>query len=526
MAFWSMRRAATALVIATTVSAAPSIAQTYRYNWDFGAKNPLYAHVLLISVDGLHAIDLQKWIADPAHANGAFAQLAQHGVVYPNAYATAPSDSFPGLIAQVTGGTPRSTGVFYDDSYDRTLFASGSNCEGPPGAEVQYAENIDRNTDRLNAGGTLGNPLSQIDVTKLPMSNATGACLPVLPHQFIRVNTIFEVVRAHGGYTAWADKHPAYEILNGPSGAGIDDLFTPEINSLIPVPGNATKDNTTSFNATRNNDEVKVQAILNEIARRDSTGTKQAAVPSVFGMNFQSVSVGQKLATSGLLDPDGLLGGYTDADATPGNALTVQLAYVDDALGRMITALRQQGLLDSTLVIVSAKHGQSPIDRSLREAVQDAPYTQTPGYGFHIADDVALVWLAPQTRDANLAAASAYLQSKAGPLRIESLGGPDILRLYYQDPATDSRTPDFIASPQQGVIYTSGAKLAEHGGLSNDDRNVALLVSATRIEGEVVQDPVETRQIAPTILRALGLDPRELQAVRLEGTKALPGTKH
>ena len=522
MAFRGIHRLATVMAVTASVASAPAMAQTYKYSWDFGGNTSHYSHVLLISVDGMHAVDLQNWIADPAHSTGAFAQLAQHGTVYQNAFTTAPSDSFPGMIAQVTGGTPRSAEVFYDDSYDRTLFAPGSQCQGAPGTETNYAENIDKDSTVLNGGGTLGDPLSQIDLTKLPLSNASGTCQPVLPHQFIRVNTLFEVVRAHGGYTAWADKHPAYEILNGPSGTGVNDLFTPEIDSLIPVAGNTTKSNTASFTATRNNDEIKVQAILNEIDGRDSTGAKQAPVPTVFGMNFQAVSVGQKLATSGLLDPAGLVGGYTDARATPGNALTIQLAYVDDALGRMRTALQQQGLLDSTLVIVSAKHGQSPIDPSLRQAVSGAPFAQTPGYAFNNADDIALIWLTPQTRDANLAAASAYLQSQAEPLKLESLGGPDQLRLYYQDPATDSRTPDFIASPQHGVIYTSGTKLSEHGGLSNDDRNVALVVSAPGIQGGVVQDMVETRQIAPTILRALGLKPRELQAVRLEGTKTLP----
>jgi len=54
------------------------------------------------------------------------------------------------------------------------------------------------------------------------------------------VNTIFEVVKAHGGYTAWTDKHPAYEWTNGPSGQGVDDFFGPEINSIpvaLPFPG-------------------------------------------------------------------------------------------------------------------------------------------------------------------------------------------------------------------------------------------------------------------------------------------------
>lgn len=80
-----------------------------------------YKHVLLISVDGLHAVDLTRWIADPAYAGGAFAALAPHAAIYPHPYTTGPSDSFSGMVAQITGGTPRSTGVFYDDSYDRAL---------------------------------------------------------------------------------------------------------------------------------------------------------------------------------------------------------------------------------------------------------------------------------------------------------------------------------------------------------------------------------------------------------------------
>jgi predicted AlkP superfamily pyrophosphatase or phosphodiesterase len=86
---------------------------------------PLQAqHVLMISIDGLHAIDLQNYIS--SHPASALAGLAGHGIVYSNALSSAPSDSFPGLLALVTGGTPKSTGVFYDVSYDRKLFAPGS----------------------------------------------------------------------------------------------------------------------------------------------------------------------------------------------------------------------------------------------------------------------------------------------------------------------------------------------------------------------------------------------------------------
>src|SRR5260370_17833193 len=101
-------------------------------------------------------------------------------------------------------------------------------------------------------------------------------------------NTIFEVIKAEGGRTAWADKHPAYDIVNGPSGRGVDDLFTPE---LTNAPG---FDNTVSVVCTANNDELKVQAILNEIKGMTHDGAKKVGVPAVFGMNFQAVSVAQK----------------------------------------------------------------------------------------------------------------------------------------------------------------------------------------------------------------------------------------
>ena len=516
----NLRRALLGTALAASISlpaalATPGRAEAARY----GAAS--YKHVLLISVDGLHATDLSNMLASDGNRYATLKALARHGVVYPNALTTAPSDSFPGMVAQATGGTPYSAGVFYDDSYDRTLYAPGSACKGPPGTETNYAENIDVDSSRLDAGGVLGRPLSQIDPNKLPLSLHGGKCAPVYPHQFIRTNTIFEVIRAHGGYTAWADKHPSYDILNGPSGHGVDDLYTPEIDSEFPG-GGAGKSHTASFAATRGNDEMKVRAVINEIDGRTADGSKLAPVPAILGMNFQSVSVGQKLAKSGPTDASGLVGGYLDANGTPASGLSVQLNYVENALTRIIGRLRDRGVLDSTLVIISAKHGQSPVDRSVRRAVDDAPYTLTPGYGFHIADDEALLWLAPKTQKRDAARAEDYLNSQAQKLSIEYLLDRGDLKRIYHDPEMDSRTPDFIAVSRHGVIYTSGSKLAEHGGFSNDDRSVALLVSSPKLSGGIDVATVETRQIAPTILKALGLDPRELESVRIEGTKALP----
>jgi hypothetical protein len=481
-----------------------------------------FRHVLLISIDGMHASDLANYVGK--HPQSHLARLSAHGFTYPNALTSAPSDSFPGLLAQVTGGTPKSTGVFYDNSFDRTMFAPGSDCTGPAGANTLFDESIDNDPHSFTGGGTLGQPLTQINPAKLPRALVDGSCVPVYPHSFVKVNTIFEVIRAHDRRTAWSDKHPAYDLVNGPSGKGVQDLFTPEVNSNDSVTG---QDTTTGFHSVERNDMLKVRSILNEIAGFDSTGvTKIGVVPAIFGMNFQAVSVGQKLAVGNKNDVSdaGLIGGYADAKGTvPNNGLQLGLDFVDAQIGAMIFALQVAHLEEKTLVIISAKHGQSPINRALRVAFDDGPYGNTPGIAQFTTDDVGLVWLTPGQQRMNYGAARSYLESQATKLGIEKLLDADELARLYGSPFANSRTPDFVAITKHGLIYTGGTKLAEHGGFAQDDRNVALLVAHPDLSSRVFQEEVETRQIAPTILRALGIDADELKSVREEHTRPLRG---
>jgi predicted AlkP superfamily pyrophosphatase or phosphodiesterase len=245
-------------------------------------------------------------------------------------------------------------------------------------------------------------------------------------------------------------------------------------------------------------------------------------VPQLFGMNFQAVSVGQKLPKSGPGDDAGLVGGYLDASGKPNTALTLQLDYVDGALGELTAALKSKNLLDSTLIIVTAKHGQAPIDPASFQPLDDEPYSKLPGYAFHIADDASLIWLDPATRAANLDAAMAYLDTNAKALGIGKIWTPNQMALAYNDPTTDSRTPDFMVTVNPGVVYTSNKKIAEHGGANLDDRNVLVLLSNPHIAATTSTALVQTTEVAPTILKALGLDPKELQAVQIEGTQELP----
>src|SRR5215472_6561729 len=188
-------------------------------------------HVLLISVDGLHALDLSNYVQK--HPGSALAELSHHGVTYTNASTSTPSDSFPGLASLVTGGSPTTTGLWYDVTWNRAVAPQqtgnaimgtvGGSCPGTVGAVVELDEGVDTDLTQLDGGGGI-NPIY------LPRD--AKSCKPIYPHDYLRVNTIFEVVHSHGRRTAWTDKHPSYEWTNGPSGQGVDDFYGPEINSI------------------------------------------------------------------------------------------------------------------------------------------------------------------------------------------------------------------------------------------------------------------------------------------------------
>src|ERR1700737_4287601 len=137
-------------------------------------------HVLLLSVDGLHQSDLAWYVR--THPASALARLVDRGVEYSNAHTPFPSDSFPGMTAPMTGGNPSSTGIYYDDSWNRALFPAGTTtCSGKaPGAEGTYFKAPDKDPHSLDAGQRLaglpgsilqmtGNPTTLIDPKQLPV---------------------------------------------------------------------------------------------------------------------------------------------------------------------------------------------------------------------------------------------------------------------------------------------------------------------------------------------------------------------
>jgi hypothetical protein len=544
--------AGAAALLAGTALASASAA-TVRSDVAGGHHGSQIKHVLLLSVDGLHQQDLAWYVRN--YPTSTLASLVDHGLEYSNARTPIPSDSSPGMVAQVTGGDPGVTGIYYDDTFNHDLFPAGTTtCSGPvPGAEAAYEEAIDVNSASLDAGQGLSglpgsilnmtsNPLQVINPANLPVSPKT--CKPVYPNQYLQVNTIFNVARQAGLRTAWSDKHPAYQMFDGPSGNGVQDFFTPEINSDalgFPAGEDWTKDNA----ATMQYDSYKVQAILNEIDGYNHSRTSHVGVPGIFGMNFQTVSTAQKLPTS-----DGLTGGYFPGGKIPQALLVRALNYINTEVGEMVAEIKAQGLADSTAIIISAKHGQSPTNPSDLKRVPDAPIVAAvnaawtaahPGAGalviFETDDDGMLWWLSNRSQAAAdfvkhylLTHSAAGNDIGGNPVTVAASGLTKVYAgaasaAYFGVPNSDPRHPDIFGIVQHGVVYTGGeSKIAEHGGAGFQDRNVPILVDIPGLRhGEEIDAQVETTQIAPTILDLLGLNPWALQAVQIEHTQALPG---
>jgi hypothetical protein len=479
------RSAAVCAALLTLVGVMPAVAPA--------APAP-YRHVVLISIDGLHEAD----VTDPRLAADipVLRRLARSGVSYTHARTTAPSDSFPGTLAYLTGAGPGTTGVYYDETYDRTLTVAGGGSDAPRGTEVDLTEAIDRDATRLDGGGDAG--IGSIDPAKLPQRCDAAACTPVWPHDYPFVNTLFDVLDARGLTSLLVEKHPAYAVAFARDARHVG-FYAPEISA---IDGNIEA-------SAEAYDDLKVQAV-----RRALDGGAAHRAPALVVLNLQTVNFAQKA-------PDGGIA----ADGRPSPRLRRALRYVDGAVARIAALLGDRGPAADTLLVVFAKHGQAPrighATLAARATILDPLRAAGIGVAHLTSDDVALLWLTDRSDAARAAALLA-------PLGRVVTGAPGPVSAAVRD----ARAPDLILLPPPGTVFVGNpakaTKIAEHGGFSDDDRDVPLIVWSERLRtraGASVATPVETRQIAPAVLTALGIDPRELAGVRAERTPALPGLR-
>jgi hypothetical protein len=552
-------------------------------------------HVLLISVDGLHQSDLEWFVAN--HPSSELAKLVHGGAEFSNAHTSDPSDSDPGGTALMTGGDPGTTGVYYDVAYNHDVFPAGTtSCSGPvPGGDAIY----DSPDDTLNAvpdllggdstfpafdesgsiypGGLDTNPGAIMNLTPHPQTGLNSAtfpvdpatCRPIMPWDYLKVNTIFQVIHDAGMRTAWSDKHAIYTSFNGPGSGGnsIDDFFAPEIDSQAVEPNGVPYPQDDDWAhidaATKQYDGYKVQAVLNELDGFDHSGQNKVGVPAILGMNFQAVSVAEKVDSPATItrNADGSytvgpteLAGYLPGTTTPGPLLSSALEFVDAQLERMVDTIRRNGLQSSTAIIVTAKHGQSPQDPLLLKRIKDGPiidainaaWTAQTGDPNNLIvagtdDDLWQSYLSVKTQTAANFVKS-YLWNHDATAKLYNNDGVDrgtvqvphsgLAQIhagqdaadFFGVPYTDPRYPDVFGRVQVGVVYTGGSKIAEHGGDNPADRDVPILVYGPgTVQHGSSSQWTETTQIAPTILQLLGLDPGSLLAVQKEGTPTLRG---
>ncbi|CAG8520141.1 18707_t:CDS:2 [Racocetra fulgida] len=432
-----------------------------------------FGHVLLISIDGLHQKDVDVFTT--SHPDSNLSLILKNFVYFKKAQAFLPTDSFPGLLAQLTGGLPKTTSVWYDKSWDDTYFAPGSDCKGNPGYNVVWDESLD--VDATNINTTINPDLLPLRINK------DDKCVKVQLYDYLRVNTIFEVAKKHSLITAWVDKLSAYSIVNGPSGKGVDDFYSLEIASL--------GSNKAHLTFVKPYDNYHTQAILNWIDSNNHN-CEPFHVPNIFGGNFQSLSVAQKSSSN----QSEYEGGYADANATLREQVKDALNYIDDILGNFVNELKK-------------------IDpQKLNDTIGADKLNQIT------SDDVALIWL---KKDSDSKDAVKSLSDNKDALGIAEIFEGDTLKAKFScSHDKDTRCPHIAIRGVPGVVYTTSTKkIAEHGGFNEDDYHVPIIVYNPSIVRKVNDDNIKIHSIASFILSALGLDPNELQAVVKENTPTL-----
>ncbi len=485
-----------------TVLAISACHAAYRYDKPTPLPSTPQHHpaqrVVLISIDGMHAVDLQLWVK--SHPHSTLALLASRGIIYTNANVPL-ADMASGMAAMATGGTTISTGIISRKSWDRTLSPPGSHCR-ISGTAVSLSRSIDR-------ASSVGDSTDSIDSAKLPLDPSRG-CTPLYPHNFLRVNTVFELVHQSGGRTAWTDKYPSIaDLNNGPSGRGIDDIYIPK------TPAMGTTD---ALDISMAGDNSRVFAMRNEINGMDHRGKSRVGVPMLFGMAFTSVSTAQSMQG----------GGYLDASGTPGTRLEQALEYTDESIGNLVRGLKARHLYSSTFFFITSRFGQSPMDplqrrvidaHLLKQAVENAQ----PGLVTHISSEggMAMIWLKEPSQTTTVVNA---LRAHYQKLGIEKIYSGEGLQLRYNDLTTDPRMPNILLQASMGVIWTSpaSAELNAPGGLTDEGVNVPVLVSGPGLEGRIDKTEVPTSQIAPAILKSLGMEKFGLEALHHEHTPAIP----
>ena len=377
-------------------------------------------HALIIFIDGFRADLLDPELAPH------IAALGRAGTRFANAEAGFPSDSMPGILGPLTGATPRDTGVPYDEYYDRHYKLA-------------------------------------IEITE------TVTVPPGLkPHDLLRVPTLFEAAKAKGLRTAFISKHIGYEILQGPSGRGVDRLELPEsANWKGPF---------------KEYDAQNFETLTTMIAKDGADVAGIYAIAANYAMKDHGVASAETRAA---------------------------VADIDAQVGRLVDAIAAAGRYDDTVFVVMGDHGDTDTPDAIASKGEGSVVGFLAEQGIKAAkitaDDVMLAWLADSSQ-AQKAVSLLDTPEARARYGIDRVLGPDELKSMRD--FADDQMPDFVLLVKPGTVYTKlpSKKKAEHGGAFDSDRRVAFVLEGPGIKsGTLVESKVNIFSMAPTLAKLLGL---------------------
>jgi hypothetical protein len=332
---------------------------------------------------------------------------------------------------------------------------------------------------------------------------AWGSCEHIFPHDYLRANTVFEVARGNGLNTVYMDKHLAYEYLNGPSGLGLTQGFFPEIGAVA-----------SNLEAQWAWEDLHWSGFCNVTAGHYVNGTGEIDF-SLIGANFQALTWAQS-------NGGGYANGSSWSDPVFGTNITKTLQRYDQKIAEFINHLESVGKLDSTLLVLSSKQGQSPVNETSLKHVSSDGLLKSTGVdvAFWTGDDAALIWL-KNSYDADTAKKN--LMANATALNIDYvLAGDEVWEFGFGNPRKDPRAPDVAVIAKDGTLFSTNSQTENHGAWLPDDLEVPLIFYNPAFSAMKISLPIQTKQIASTMLAALGLPLAQLDSWRVEGSPVIP----
>jgi predicted AlkP superfamily pyrophosphatase or phosphodiesterase len=209
----------------------------------------------------------------------------------------------------------------------------------------------------------------------------------------------------------------------------------------------------------------------------------------------------------------------------------------DNDLGQIEDLYRKEGILNQTLFVITADHGMMPIERwvpatTIENAVAAAG-TTSPDIASNSGD---FVWLADPTKAQTVAdnimnakdpgiMCAYYLGGSATQPAYSPSSGCNVTpaieaaNQYLLSALLNGHEPQVVVLGNEGVSFSNPTTThwkGDHGGASWESQHFPLILAGPGIkQGVTIDSPVQTEDIAPTVLTDMGVTPTGMDGTTL-----------